>query len=85
MSDQITDKSNGMEIVWKQAPGDDGATVEDVQTAALKRLREHQAKLPCRENAIAITKMQEVLFWLRERTERRERAGIAGTMHEHRS
>lgn len=33
----------------------------------------------CRENAIAITKLEEALLWLRKRTMNRERRGVEGT------
>ena len=33
----------------------------------------------CRENAIAITKLEEALLWLRKRTEGRVQRGVEGT------
>jgi hypothetical protein len=33
----------------------------------------------CRENAIAITKLEEALMWLRKRTQDREIRGVEGS------
>lgn len=57
-----------------------GAFVEGVISAALGRLEHYQAgKFRCRENALAITKLQEALQWLDWRTRERERQGVEGT------
>ena len=78
----------GLSIAWQNGPlgrGEDrqppnGAFVETVIAAALQRIEYYQAsKFACRENALAVTKLQEALFWLRERTERRERQNVEGT------
>ena len=78
----------GLSIDWQNGPlgrGDDrqepnGVFVETVIAAALQRIEYYQAsKFACRENALAVTKLQEALFWLRERTERRERQQVEGT------
>jgi hypothetical protein len=34
----------------------------------------------CRENAIALTKMQEAMMWLHKRTMNRMKRGVEGTM-----
>jgi len=49
-----------------------GASVESVIYAALQRLRSYQrhlAQFECREEEIAIVKLEEALFWLGNRTE----------------
>lgn len=33
----------------------------------------------CKENAMAITKLEEALLWLRSRTMEREKRGVEGT------
>jgi hypothetical protein len=38
-----------------------------------------QAKAPCRENAIVITKLEESLMWLNKRTADRQARGVEGT------
>lgn len=81
----------GLSINWQDGPlgrGLDkrefnGAFVETVISAALQRIEFYQeasdGKFKCRENAIAITKLQEALFWLEYRTKQREDRGVEGT------
>lgn len=78
----------GLKIDWQNGPlGRDadrkepnGAFVETVIAAALQRLEHYQTtKFKCRENAIAITKLEESLLWLNSRTQRRESQAIEGT------
>lgn len=78
----------GISIDWQDGPlgrGDErrepnGAFVEGVIQAAVDRLEYYQrSPFSCRENALAITKLQEALHWLQARTEAREAAGIEGT------
>lgn len=60
-----------------------GAFVETVLSAALQRLEFYQTasngKFKCRENAIAITKIEEALLWLDKRTRDREARQVEGT------
>lgn len=81
-------KGNGLDIRWQNGPlgrGTDrsapnGAFVEDVLNAALRRLEGYQeSKFKCRENALAITKVEEALHWLRSRTQNRELRQVEGT------
>lgn len=60
--------------------GVNGVMNEDVIVMVITRL-EHfqQSPFACRENAIAITKLQESLMWLRKRTMDREARGVEGT------
>ena len=78
----------GLQIVWQNGPlgngsnrvEPNGAFVETVIAAALQRLEYYQTKsYSCRENALAITKLEEALHWLQARTNRRIKAGIGGT------
>ena len=46
----------------------DGTTNEEVLKVLIDRLNFLQAKFPCRENAIVITKLEEALMWLEKRT-----------------
>lgn len=78
----------GLSIEWQNGPlGRDaerlepnGAFVETVLRAALQRIEHYQAgQFRCRENALAITKIEEALLWLGSRTARRETAGVEGT------
>ena len=59
----------GIEIHWQDGPVVDGvrkgAVVEDVLGAALQRIEAYQdTRLSCRENDMAITKIQEAIHWL---------------------
>jgi len=55
-----------------------GTTNEDVLKVLINRMNYLQAKLSCRENAIAITKLEEALLWLEKRTNERIQRGIEG-------
>lgn len=60
-----------------------GAFVEGVIKAAKQRLDFYQAsKFRCRENALAITKLEEALHWLNHRTAERESRQVEGTHKE---
>lgn len=81
----------GLVIDWQNGPlgrGDNrqepnGAFVETVIAAAVQRIEAYQAsKFKCRENALAITKLEEALHWLNARTNRREKQGTEGTHQE---
>lgn len=56
-----------------------GCQVEDVLNVALARLNQLNNIKPCRENAIAITKLEESLMWLDKRTIDRIVRGVEGT------
>lgn len=56
----------------------DGTTLEAVLRCLVGRLEDLNKKFPCRENAIAITKMQEARMWLDERTADRKKRGVEG-------
>lgn len=79
----------GLSIVWQNGPlgrgaerkDPNGAFVETVISAAKQRLEYYQAggKFACRENAMAITKLDEALLWLDKRTRDREARQVEGT------
>lgn len=83
--------ATGIDIRWQDGPlgrdGDrqapNGAFVEGVLAAALQRLEfyqsAHAGKFKCRENALAITKIEEALHWLDHRTKAREARKVEGT------
>ena len=55
-----------------------GTTNEEVLAMLIDRMHYLQAKFPCRENAIVITKLEESLMWLNKRTEDRKKRGVEG-------
>ena len=80
----------GLMIVWQNGPlgtaedgtriEPNGAFVETVIAAAKQRIEHYQdSKFACRENAIAITKLEEALMWLNKRTADREARKVEGT------
>jgi len=83
--------SNGIAITWQNGPlgrgaereEPNGAFVEGVLQAAIGRLQFYQTasggKFACRENALALTKLEEALMWLDKRTADREARRVEGT------
>lgn len=78
----------GISIAWQNGPlgrgaereAPNGAFVETVIAAAKQRIEFYQdGKFKCRENALAITKLEEALHWLHHRTAERERREVEGT------
>ncbi len=78
----------GLNVRWQKGPLGhglerslpNGAFVETVIAAAVQRIEFYQAsKFKCRENAVAITKLEEALMWLQKRTRDREARQVEGT------
>ena len=79
----------GLSISWQDGPlrrppqAPNGAFVDDVIEAARQRLEFYQkaagGKFACRENALAITKLEEAAHWLYARRMAREGRGVQGT------
>ena len=57
---------------------ENGTTLEEMLRVTIERLKDLNNRFSCRENALAITKCQEALFWLNERTRDREERGVEG-------
>lgn len=58
--------------------GTNGCQVNEVIEAAKIIIEGLNAKFPCRENSMAITKLDEALMWLEKRTKDREKRGVEG-------
>lgn len=56
----------------------DGTTNEEVLAILIDRMKYLQAKFPCRENALVITKLEESLMWLEKRTADRKKRNVEG-------
>jgi len=56
----------------------DGTTNEEVLRVLIDRLQYLNGKFPCRENSIAITKLDEALMWLNKRTADRRNRNAEG-------
>ena len=59
---------------------ENGTTVEEMLRVSIERLQDLNGRFSCRENSIALTKMQEALMWLNERTREREKRGVEGKL-----
>lgn len=56
-----------------------GIFIEDLLIVAYAKLKEYNDQLPCRENSIALTKIEESILWLTKRKLEREHRGVYGT------
>ena len=60
--------------------GVNGCHQEDLLAIVIDRLRSFQAgPFACRENALALTKLEEAIHWLNHRTAERQARGVEGT------
>ncbi len=71
-------------ILFQNGPikesGVNGITQEALLAIVIDRLRSFQSgPFSCRENAIALTKCEEALMWLKKRTLDRTARGVEGT------
>lgn len=86
-SDPIKQEPNDhLEILFQNGPinevGVNGITQEALLAIVADRLRSLQAgPYTCRENALALTKIEEATHWLQQRTIARMRRGVEGTHH----
>ena len=58
--------------------GKNGCQVVDIIAAAKIIIEGLNAKFPCRENSMTITKLDEALMWQEKRTKDREARGVEG-------
>ena len=58
--------------------GKNGCQVEDIIAVAKTIVEGLQAKFPCRENAMMITKLDEAIMWSKKRTADRQARGVEG-------
>ena len=58
--------------------GINGCQVDTMIHVAKTIIEELNAKFPCRENAMTITKLDEALMWLEKRRRNREERGVEG-------
>jgi hypothetical protein len=75
---------SGVMILFQNGPinekGVNGITQEALLAVVCDRLRSFQAgPYACRENALALTKIEEAMHWLQQRTIARMRRGVEGT------
>jgi hypothetical protein len=58
--------------------GVNGCQVNEIILAAKTILEGLNKQFPCRENSLAITKLEEAVHWLEHRTKDREARGVEG-------
>ena len=59
--------------------GVNGCQVDTMVATARQIIHGLNKEFPCRENALAITKLDEALMWLKERKTDRVKRGVEGT------
>ena len=78
----ITDRLNTISFKIQQGPvkeaGQNGCQVDTLIETAKIMIIELDKKFPCRENSLAITKLEEALHWLDARKKNREQRGVEG-------
>lgn len=74
-----------IQFIEKDAPAggqlvtiNDGTTNEELLEVLIDRLKFLNNKFSCRENAVAITKLEEAQMWLFKRTRDREKRNVEG-------
>ena len=55
-----------------------GVFIEDLIVTTILKLESYNRQFPCRENSLAITKLEESLQWLTSRKADREARGVYG-------
>jgi hypothetical protein len=73
---QFIEKDPAVEGDPRMVTINDGTTNEEVLAVLIDRLQSLNAKFPCRENAIVITKLEESLMWLNKRTADRKARNV---------
>ena len=78
------EQPNSLDIHFQEGPikehGVNGITQEALLAITIDRLRSFLAgSFSCRENAIALTHIEEALMWLQRRTVARIKRGVEGT------
>lgn len=70
------------DILWQEGPMGDvpnGVTPQDIVRVLIERLEMLNKEVPCRENSIVLTKLEECQMWLALRVARRQREGTVGS------
>ncbi len=83
VSEDLTTPALGT-VTFQNGPikeaGVNGVMNEDLIAIVIDRMRGFQSgDYKCRDNALALTKLEEALMWLRNRTNEREARGVEGT------
>ena len=83
---EINDEHNAITFKIQNGPigevGVNGCQVDTLISTAKTIIHKLNKKFPCRENSLAITKLEEALMWLEARTKERESRGVEGQSKE---
>lgn len=78
----IHDETNQIAFQMQQGPIKEtemnGCQVDELIHVAKLMIDGLNKKFPCRQNALAITKLEEALHWLNDRRNDREKRGVEG-------
>lgn len=82
--DELVPHGATVELLFQNGPikevGVNGITHEALLAILIDRLRSFQrGPYACRENALALTRIEEALHWLKHRTRARMARGVEGT------
>lgn len=79
---QVVNGSRSVELRFQQGPvlevGVNGMQNEQLIAVLIHRLKFLNESFSCRENVIAIVKLEEALHWLEARTRDRQARGVEG-------
>ena len=79
---EINDKHNSIKFRIQYGPikevGLNGVQIDQLISTAKIIIEGLNGKFACRENSIAITKLEEALMWLEKRKKNREKRGVEG-------
>lgn len=79
----MTRYTDYISIQFQDGPVDEkmvnGCQIDEVLHVCRDFLADCQKRLPCRETALAITKVDEALHWLNARNQDRTNRGVEGT------
>jgi hypothetical protein len=79
----VDTKNNRLHFQIQNGPikenGVNGCQVTDILKVCAHIFKGLNAKFPCKENAMTITKLQEAIMWQEERTKDREARCVEGT------
>lgn len=78
----ITEIGNTVKFVIQDGPikevGVNGCQIDEVINWAKNKIEGFNKNYPCRENSLALTKLDEALLWLMKRKMDRETRGVEG-------
>ena len=79
----IRKDKNSLSFTLQNGPikevGKNGCQIDSIIASAKTILESFNKENPCRENSMAITKLDEALMWLEKRTKDRENRAVEGT------